>query len=482
MQKKHFIASFLFITIALNSIAQNDIDALRYSQLTFVGTARFASMAGSMGALGGDVSTFSFNPAGVGVYRKTELVLSPSVYSQTVTSTFNNNTTSDNKLNFNFGSLGLAATFKLNEEKANGWQTFNFGLSYNRINNFHSRSLVEAYNKESSLLDTYVADANGHSPDDFDSFTTGLAWNTWLVNPNSGDSTHYNHVIKNYGQLQRKSTLAKGAMYETAITFGGNYLNKLFVGATIGIVKAKYAEEYVYEELDAKDTIAGFKSFSFTNTLNTEGRGVNFKVGAIFMPVDWLRVGAAVHTPTSISLTDDYKSSMKSDLENNIKYEEQSPVGAFNYSVTTPFRAIGSLGFIIKKIAIVNVDYEYVDYKNAKLSSRPNVFAEVNNTIRQKYTSATNLRAGAEFRLDPFAIRIGYALYGSPFKAGENKNATRSSYTAGVGYRTNHYFIDFAYVYTMSNQNDYLYNPEFVKATENKITNASFMLTFGLRF
>ena len=200
------------------------------------------------------------------------------------------------------------------------------------------------------------------------------------------------------------------------------------------------------------------------------------------MPVDWLRVGAAVHTPTSISLTDDYKSSMKSDLENNIKYEEQSPVGAFNYSVTTPFRAIGSLGFIIKKIAIVNVDYEYVDYKNAKLSSRPNVFAEVNNTIRQKYTSATNLRAGAEFRLDPFAIRIGYALYGSPFKAGENKNATRSSYTAGVGYRTNHYFIDFAYVYTMSNQNDYLYNPEFVKATENKITNASFMLTFGLRF
>ncbi len=83
------------------SIAQNDIDAMRYSQLTFGGTARFASMAGSMGALGGDISTLSFNPAGIAIFRKTELSITPSIFSQTTSSTYNSNNEVDRKLNFN---------------------------------------------------------------------------------------------------------------------------------------------------------------------------------------------------------------------------------------------------------------------------------------------------------------------------------------------------------------------------------------------
>ena len=102
--------------------------------------------------------------------------------------------------------------------------------------------------------------------------------------------------------------------------------------------------------------------------------------------------------------------------------------------------------------------------------------------IRSNYTSTNNLRFGGEVRLDPFAVRLGYALYGSPFKNGENKNATRSSYTAGVGFRENNYFLDFAYVYTMYNQNNYLYNPSITNAVENKYTNSSFMLSLGVRF
>ena len=84
---------------SLVSIAQNDIDAMRYSQLTFGGTARFASMAGSMGALGGDISTLSFNPAGLAIFRKTEITITPSIFSQTTSSTYNGNNEIDKKLN-----------------------------------------------------------------------------------------------------------------------------------------------------------------------------------------------------------------------------------------------------------------------------------------------------------------------------------------------------------------------------------------------
>ena len=57
-----------------------------YSGSNFGGTAKFNSMAGSMGALGGDLSAITVNPAGTGVllqemfllhwqYKETKIIL-----------------------------------------------------------------------------------------------------------------------------------------------------------------------------------------------------------------------------------------------------------------------------------------------------------------------------------------------------------------------------------------------------------------------
>ena len=136
---KKYIYLIGFITLySFSAIAQNDIDAMRYSQLTFGGTARFASMAGSMGALGGDISTLSFNPAGIAIFKKTEISITPSFFSQTTSSTYSGTNSSDNKLNFNFGNIGLVATFILDPAKNNGWESANFGFGYNITNNFHN--------------------------------------------------------------------------------------------------------------------------------------------------------------------------------------------------------------------------------------------------------------------------------------------------------------------------------------------------------
>lgn len=465
------------------SIAQNDLDALRYSQLTFGGTARFASMAGSMGALGGDISTLSFNPAGIAIFRKTELTITPSIFSQKTSSTYNSNNEVDKKLNFNIGNIGLVATIPLNgENNSTGWESLNFGFGYNRTNCFQNRMDIKGDNKTSSLLDAFVADANGHTSNDFDLFSTDLAWKTWLINPDSNGTNLYNHVLPNYGELQHKTIETKGSMGETDVSFGGNYKNKVFIGGSIGFVNERYEEESVYEEIDEKDTIAGFQSFEYTQSLSTKGNGFNLKVGIIVKLVDWLRIGGAIHTPTALSLKDDYSSSMKSKFDDGSAYEEQSPKGSFDYSLTTPFRAIGSIGFIISKYGLLNVDYEFIDYTYAQLSSSPNVFSDVNSTIRSKYTSTANLRIGGEARLDPISIRAGYALYGSPFNGGENENAGRSSYTFGLGFRENKYFIDFAYVLSKYTEYNYLYDSALISPVKNDQTSSSFMLTFGLRF
>lgn len=239
----------------------------------------------------------------------------------------------------------------------------------------------------------------------------------------------------------------------------------------------------MYEERDEKDTIFDFKSFSYTSNLETKGSGVNVKFGVIVKPVDWLRLGAAVHTPTSISMHDNYSNSMKSTFDNGDTYEDKSPSGSYDYTVTTPFRMIGSLGFVIKKKAVLNADYEYIDYTYAQLRSSPNVFADVNSTIRSKYTSTSNIRLGGEIRFDPLTFRLGYAMYGSPFKTGDNSAADRNSYSAGIGFRDKNYFIDFGYVLTKYTESGYLYDPEVVKSSvRSSYKTSAFVLTMGVRF
>lgn len=481
MKKRHFLILSIGILCSLQGYSQNDIDAMRYSQLTFGGTARFNSMAGSMGALGGDISTLAFNPAGIGVFRKSEFTMSPSVFYQGTSSMYRGVNSTDSRMNFNFGNIGIVATFKL-KDTASGWRSLNFGFGYNRTNNFYNRISTIGNHTSSSLLDTYVDDANGRNPKDFDPFSTGLAYDAYLINPLPTDSTQYNHVIPHYGELQNRSIESKGSMGETDLSFGGNYRDVLFIGATVGIVNARYIETNTYTESDEKDTIKNFKSFTLKQFLDSKGNGINFKIGLIVKATDWLRLGAAVHTPTRISMNDIYSSSIYSNLDGKT-YNWSSPDGNFNYSITTPFRAIGSVGFVINKNALLNAEYEYVNYRNVHLNSTPNVFSDVNQYIRDQYVSAGNIRVGGEVRFDPIAFRAGYALYGSPFKSGLNRDANRSSYTAGIGFRKNFFFLDFAFVLNKRSDYSYLYDPYFNDSVvKNDYTSTSYVLTLGLRF
>ncbi len=480
--KKLILIISIGVLCSYSALAQNEVDALRYSQLTFGGTARFASMAGSMGALGGDISTLSFNPAGIAVYRKSELTITPSIFSQNTSSTYNGTNSGDRKLNLGLDNLGFVGAIHLKEDKNGGWEFLNFGIGYNQSNNFNNRINIQGYSKNSSLLDNYVASANGHAPSDFDLFSTNLAYQAYLINP-IGIADQYNHVIPNYGEKQLKSIDMSGYMGETDISMGANYKNKVFLGGTVGIVRLKYSESSAYTE--SSDTTQGFRSFTLNNDLTTTGRGFNFKFGVIVKATDWLNIGGAIHSPTEIRLTDKYSRSITSDVDTSgvaLAGSMSSPSGSFNYTATTPWRAIGSLGFVIKKIAVINAEYEYVNYSYAQLHSAPNVFTDVNTTIRNKYTSTGNIRVGAEFRVDPFAFRIGCAYYGSPYQGGENSNANRMSYTLGAGYRHNKFFMDIAYIYSMYTEYNYLYDSSNLTSVKNNYTSSNFMITVGTKF
>src|SRR3972149_5062942 len=114
---KRIILMFeMTLLTVVSAHSQNDIDALRYSQISFGGTARFSSMAGSMSALGGDISALNFNPAGIGIFRKSEFSITPAIFTQRTSSTYYSSNSTDRKLNFNLGNIGFVTTFNFNEK------------------------------------------------------------------------------------------------------------------------------------------------------------------------------------------------------------------------------------------------------------------------------------------------------------------------------------------------------------------------------
>lgn len=464
--------------------AQNEVDALRYSQLRFGGTARFSSMAGAMGALGGDASVLSFNPAGIGIYRTSELTFTPSLHNRYIQSGYNGTPSNDVKYNFNFDNIGLILTKvrAKNDEKNEGWISTSLGLAYNQTNNFHSRMSVVG-NSDYSMLNTFAANANGYPPEQLDPFAELLAYKLVLISFDSTNYEYYPNIPEGINVLQKKNIESKGGMGEFAITYGGNYSNKLYIGATLGFANLKYSEVSRFEEIDNKDSIPNLDAYYFDQNLSTKGSGINFKIGLIYRFTDWVRVGGALHTPTFFGMKDSYSSSMTvfdPTITNSLV--ESSPAGAFEYNLSTPLRATGSLGFVIAKKGLIGIDYEYVNYTNTRLSSAPEVFTDINRSIQTVYAASSNIRAGGEVRFDPFALRAGYAYYGNPFAPNVNNDNHKSSYTLGFGLKGKGMYLDAAYVITNFRDNYFLYDAPVNTKVSNDYSSSSFLLTVGFKY
>ncbi len=480
MKKKIII----LLSVILNFIfffgfSQNETDALRYSQNFATGSSRFTSMGGAFGALGGDFSSLSSNPAGIGIFRKSEFSFSPSVFVSSTNTNHYGNVSFGNKSNFNFGNCGLVLT--LNNGKNSGWVTTSLGFGYNRLNNFTTRISVEGANNGSSLLDLFKGQIEKN---DFSLFGTQLAWKAYLIDFDSAGNKYFT-VFPTYGETQKKSISKSGSIGETVFSLGGNYNNKLYLGGTVGLSKVRYSEISKYSEIsNPKDTNIILNSFSLNENLSTSGSGINFKIGMIYRLMEFIRIGGAFHSPTFYDLSDKWDANLKSDFKDSSS-EYSSDPGQINYSLSTPFKAIGSLALVFGKIGLISCDYEFVDYSGSRLSpsgASDYSFSKENNLIAEKYVPAGNIKLGTEWKINPFSLRAGFASYGNPFSSAIGNQSKNNCYSLGLGIREEGYFLDFAYVISNTSEKYFLYSSALINGTKINQTSQSFLVTLGFRF
>jgi hypothetical protein len=489
--KKIILIITLIILIGLTGFSQGELDALRYSQRFSGGTARSLSMGGAFGALGGDFSSLSINPGGIGVFRSTEISITPTLLYDINSSNFIGNTNEDFIYNFNINNIGLITSYNTN--RTEGWVSLNLGVGYNRLNNFSRNIIIEGVNTSSSMMDYFANMADGNPIDQLYLFEEDLAWQTWLIDTVTGQPTEYETVLSEYGdktnstygQVQRRTVNYEGSIGEFLFSFGANYSHKLYLGATFGIQKVRYTERTKHKESDPNNEIWDFDYFVFDQWLETRGTGYTFKIGAIYKPIDMLRIGGAIHLPTFFTLEDDYLTRMESGFDDGYIYNEDSPDLLYLYELNTPFRTVGSLALQLKKNALLSFDYEYVDYSKARLRKGEDQydFEDENDAIMEAYKPAHNLRAGIEYRFGQLALRGGYAFYGSPYSSSEiNKDASYSSVSGGIGIREENFFIDLACVFTNHDEKYFMYQHSGLEAANNSSNTSKFLATFGFRF
>lgn len=492
--KTLYILPALLLTAHLG-FSQTTADVVRFSQSTNFGTARSTAMSGAFGALGGDLSTFSSNPAGIGVFRKSEISITPSLtFSNTKSG---NRSASDNS--FQMGDMGAVISFY---SPGFNWRGFNFGINYTNMNNFNQRTDQYISNSPNSFSQAITHLANYDIQHNFQpSILEQLASqsNVILLNKENG---FYEPVI--IGANQRKNIREDGYQGEYAFSFGTNYKDKLYLGLTIGLQSIYYKSKSMYTETPDKDNPYDLNYFDYLEQFKTTGVGTNFKFGVIYRPIPELRLGAAIHSPTFYSMTDRYYSDMYSlyntpDPDNNYDYLSDPYSYKYDYDLRTPWRAILSAAVVLKQKAILSVDYEYIDYTSAKLSNGDGQYdyydseegPGTNDDIKRYLRSTHNVRIGAEYRYNSMlSLRGGYSFYASPYKQHKSLH-TLQTVSGGFGLNFGQFYCDAAYLYKFSKDTTLFYNyidpddAEFDVRSEsinNKYNKHEARITVGMRF
>ena len=496
MKKLVYTISILLITCS--AFAQDLTDALRYSNYKISGTARSAAMGNAFGALGGDFTSLSINPAGVAVYRLGEFTFTPSVGKISVDGTYLGNKSTDSKYNVSLDNMGYVTTIPTGSNSESGLVSFSFGLGFNRLGSFSMNALAEGAKSNNSILSYFSENMNanydniyGNEAATLDPYYEKLAWDTYLINHDDIAKEYFNDVKDaGYGQSQRKSTDRRGYINEYLISFGANFNHKFYLGGTVGIHDVYFKENANLYEWDAQNNIEYFTDLNFNTFLKTTGSGFNLKVGAIFKPTENLRLGLAFHSPTFYKFNDEYDSSMSTSTHDNGNPVAPDKAGVYDYEIETPMNAMlsGACGMGIT--VMMSVEQEIVDYSNAKLKNGSDGYDYIsqNKTIHDAYKRVGNLHIGGEYRLSKsFSLRAGYENYPSVYKTAYlnttnlNSDTSYSTVAGGFGFRQGNVFFDATVKHIISDENLKLYpgSPEMAKyaTTQNNV-----IFTLGYKF
>jgi hypothetical protein len=519
------IISTIIVSLATISFAtsQTEFDALKFIQPEINGTARYTSMAGAFGALGGDASAIKDNPAGLGIYRSSELTGTFSALTQETSSSWRNGGTSTEgfyKPGFNNLTYVLSIPVSSSPSSNANLVRSNFAFSFNRLKDFERNVKVNGGSGSTSSITDYLAyftgtisgndlyEVTGYNPYN----NTSVPWmsvmvaNAGLIYEDAG-SSYWNSLLEpNETVSPYYSLREQGYLNEFAISWSGNFSNKLFLGTTLNFYDLNYRSDSEYKESFSLDG-----NMSLLNTFRSNATGVGLKLGAIYAPLDYVRFGLSMQTPVIFTVKDIHYADLKYAYNTNSGPTSgtiYSPEGDNTYKLQGPMVYNLSASFILGNKGVIGVELvnshnsgsKFMDVNNSTFD-----YGYENDSISVLFTTQQMIKIGGEYKLtNNFSVRAGYAIatpatlsrIGKEFIPNTLRtdldyfvqNGNTNYLTAGVGYRESNWYIDLALINKTYSEKFYPYNYGKLDASYATIpgnvntSNLSIVTTLGFRF
>lgn len=512
---------YLLLTILLSGtklFAQIPEDVLKFSFFPQTGTARNIAIGGAMGSLGGDLTAAFVNPAGIGNYKTGEVSFSPQFFLNNNKADFRDSRFVNTKNSLAFGSLGLVFG-SVNQHDKKTSQALSFGVM--QTASFNNTVKYKGYNNYSSFAEQWAEEV-AYSGDSIPAilnnplyaYGAAPALQTYLVDT---FTINGNKVVKSMPEfvlesgkalLQEKTIDTRGGIYEIGASYAYNNKDKWMFGAGLGIPIIDYRSTVTFAESDTStDKNNNFNHFTYTDNYRTTGAGLNLKLGVIYRPQEYIRLGLAIHTPTYlIELKDKRSTSLDTDTENyndvasasSNQFTLNGVPGESKYSMLTPWKVLISGSYVFREVqdvrkqkGFITADIEYTGYKHASFYSsnedptqeEVNYFKGLTKVIRNQYKGNFNFRLGGEVKFNIIMARLGLAYYTNPYKDAGLK-ANKFLVSGGLGYRHKGFFIDLTYVHSFNKDVDFAYRLQDKDNTFATLKNqrGNIAATFGIKF
>ncbi|MCS6974791.1 MAG: hypothetical protein NZM13_09935 [Cyclobacteriaceae bacterium] len=506
----------LSVFVSKTGLAQSFVEnALIFSRTQPGGSARMQAMGGAQVALGGDYSSALSNPAGLGMFNRSEFTFTPALSFNTIDASHFGSTTptSNSFLNIPGASYVIHKPGSRNE-----FPSSSLAITVTRINSFNREFNYRGTDNISSITDWFIERATGYAPEQLPSpyrdipllnfeEITGQAYMTYLINTLADDPTNTTPVmpddyINYYSELEalpgETRTLSRtgkvktrGAQYQWSVAYGGNYRDKLFYGATFGIHTLRYEFERTYGESNFEfSDDPSYNPLDFlelSERISIEGTGASFALGVIYRPVDYIQVGVSWITPTWYQLSDLYTSSVTANWNDSRGLiTEQTRDGLLSeYAFRTPGRLTLGTAWFVGSHGFITADLEWINFGNARYRSQVGdiSFAPDNEGIQQNFKNVINYRIGAEFRKSIFRLRAGLNYQANPLLT-TLADYRILTYSMGAGIRLKTFYSDLA-VLRSSDQTQYspfVFSDGSGPAVDLSRKATTVMITFGFTF
>lgn len=452
----------VLLVLPVIASAQDGNDALRFLQQLPGLTAQANGIAGTGVAGRADASAFRTNPAGLG-WNESSWFAASLANQNTTDSGFFTAPGSSVLNETDVSRTGLASlSYAYRVPTLQG--TLVVGAGFNQTASYSRSLFYDGTNNANSLTDFLMplpgefeldSDAQGVFPTFFRDLSF-IAFETFAIDldqglVDAGETVPFLPAVS-AGTIGQSGFVEEGGRSSELNFAGAIEVSKdVMVGVAMNIPFGSYEFDREHFEDDFQNDNDGFggttdfNSLTFSESFTSDMVGVNLRTGVSAKVGGSGLVGLSIESPTYLSVEETYSTYLNVAFDNGDSFTygdgitETAGSGSFDYTIISPWKVGLGGAYTVSGLTLMG-DVEWVDWSQLELDSDEYAFDAENQDIRRAFDAVLNLRVGAEFEVNGFTVRAGFANNpdprdsSSPVVASGVVDRAQTHVSAGFGY------------------------------------------------